>query len=158
MPARPASTARNASNTTTQLARADLADGQLQPLHHGYLDAPAPQAVGLLACAGDRVVLRLVSRSALRQRTLPRASAESITAGTNGVLGICYNPAPGDPLGPRGDLAYSNLVSGFNTAVALSDMSLANVFKENTLIYRTAAFTSPNSSNMDLENTKVMLP
>lgn len=87
-----------------------------------------------------------------------RIANNTITAGTNGALGICYNPAPGDPLGPRGDLVYNNLVSGFNTAVALSDMSVANVFRENTLIYRTAAFTSPNASNLDLDNTKVMLP
>lgn len=87
-----------------------------------------------------------------------RIADNTITAGTNGALGICYNPAPGDPLGPRGDLVYNNLVSGFNTAIALTDMSVANVFRENTLIYRTAAFTSPNASNLDLDNTKVMLP
>jgi hypothetical protein len=87
-----------------------------------------------------------------------RIANNTITAGTNGALGICYNPAPTDPLGPRGDLVYNNLVSGFNTAVALSDMSVANVFRENTLIYRIAAFTSPNASNMDLDNTKVVLP
>jgi parallel beta-helix repeat protein len=87
-----------------------------------------------------------------------RIANNTVTAGTNGALGICYNPAPNDPLGPRGDLVYNNLVSGFNNAVALSDMSVANVFRENTLIYRTTAFASPNASNMDSNNTKVMLP
>lgn len=87
-----------------------------------------------------------------------RIANNTITAGTNGALGICYNPAPSDPMGPRGDLVDNNLVSGFNTAIALSDMSVANVFRENTLIYKTAAFTSPNASNLDLDNTKVMLP
>jgi len=88
-----------------------------------------------------------------------RIAHNTITAGTNGLLGICYNPAPsGDAAGPRGDVVESNLISGFGTAVALSELSLANVFRNNTLIFRTDAFVSPSATNQDVANTRVMMP
>jgi parallel beta-helix repeat protein len=87
-----------------------------------------------------------------------RIANNTVTAGTNGLLGICYNPAPGDTNGPRGDLVTANLVSRFNTSIALSDLSVANVIKANTLIYVTAAIQFTNPSNMDMDNVKLMLP
>src|SRR5262249_43478346 len=32
----------------------------------------------------------------------------TVTGGANAILGICYNPAPGDAQGPRGDLVANN--------------------------------------------------
>jgi hypothetical protein len=87
-----------------------------------------------------------------------RIAGNTITAGTNGVFGICYNPAPGDPQGPTGDLIGGNLISGFPVGVQLSDNSASNVFKGNTIAFTNSAFESRNLSNMDLENTKVRLP
>ncbi len=88
-----------------------------------------------------------------------RIANNTLTAGTNGALGICYNPADGDPMGPRGDLIYGNLVSGFGTGIQASDMSMANVFKSNTLLYRGGmAIELLNSTNMDMDNVKLMLP
>lgn len=87
-----------------------------------------------------------------------RIAGNTITAGTNGALGICYNPAPNDANGPRGDLIAGNLVSRFNTAISLSDLSVANVFKENTLVYVTAAIEFMDQTNVDMNNVKVKLP
>jgi hypothetical protein len=43
----------------------------------------------------------------------------TITGGTNAVLGICYNPTDSDMNGPRGDLVYANLISGFNIGIPM---------------------------------------
>ncbi len=87
-----------------------------------------------------------------------RISNNTITAGTNGGLGICYNPAPGDSAGPQGDLVYNNLVSGFNTGISVVATANANVFRENTIAFRTAAFVSTNASNLDINNIEAQLP
>lgn len=82
----------------------------------------------------------------------------TITGGTNAVLGICYNPAPADPQGPRGDLVANNLISGFNIGLQFSDTSMANVTRENTIAYRVMAVDFKNTTNLDLNNTKIQLP
>lgn len=88
-----------------------------------------------------------------------RIANNTITAGMNGALGICYNPADADPMGPRGDLIYGNVVSGFGTGIQASASSVANVFKANTIFYRTGkAVELMNDTNMDMDNVKVMLP
>ena len=38
-----------------------------------------------------------------------RVGNNTITANTNGAIGVCYNPAGDDPEGPRGDLVHNNL-------------------------------------------------
>jgi len=85
-----------------------------------------------------------------------RIAGNTVTAGTNGVLGICYNPAPGDPKGPRGDLIYNNLISGFGIGIQVS-ASMANVFRENTIVFRSSAFESINANDLDMENIKTHL-
>jgi nitrous oxidase accessory protein NosD len=87
-----------------------------------------------------------------------RIEGNTIAAGANGAIGICYNPAPGDQRGPRGDLITGNLITGFPTAVQFSETSPANVLQSNTLAYTTAAVDSRNDSNVDAGNTKVRLP
>lgn len=87
-----------------------------------------------------------------------RIANNTIVAGTGfAALGICYNPTPVDPMGPRGDLITGNLVSGYPTSIQMNSTSTANVIKENTLIYTTAAITTPDG-NMDMNNVKVKLP
>lgn len=87
-----------------------------------------------------------------------RIAHNTITAGTNGALGICYNPADGDPNGPTGDLVYGNVVSGFGTGIQASPTSRNNVFSGNTLFFRGgAAVEILNPTNMDTDNTKVDL-
>ena len=88
-----------------------------------------------------------------------RIANNTITAGTNGALGICYNPADDDPMGPRGDLITGNLISGFSTGVQLKAVAMANVVKGNTIFYRGGmAVEVLNATNLEMDNTKVMLP
>jgi hypothetical protein len=82
----------------------------------------------------------------------------TITAGMNGLLAVCYNPAPDDDNGPRGDLIDDNLMSGFGTGLSFSSGSLNNVVKNNTIFYRTSAFESESATNQDRMNPKVQLP
>lgn len=86
-----------------------------------------------------------------------RIADNTITAGTNGALGICYNPAPGDPTGPRGDLVANNLISGFTTGIQVVAASTANLFRDNTIIFRRMPFDPPGSPQ-DVDNAKIALP
>jgi parallel beta-helix repeat protein len=59
-----------------------------------------------------------------------------LTAGDQGELGICYNPAPDQSSGgPAGDLVTGNVVSRFRRGLALSADSTGNVVRGNTLTY-----------------------
>lgn len=88
-----------------------------------------------------------------------RIANNTLTAGTNGVLGICYNPADDDPMGPVGDLVTGNAVSGFSTGIQIKAVAKANVVKGNTIFYRGGtAVDLLSTTSMDLDNTKVMLP
>jgi parallel beta-helix repeat protein len=87
-----------------------------------------------------------------------RIANNTVTGGSNSVFGICYNPAPADSRGPRGDLITNNVITGFPTAISMSDLSLANVMRGNTLAYGTIAIQSPSTTNMDVDNIKVKLP
>lgn len=82
----------------------------------------------------------------------------TITAGTNGILAICYNPTPTDSRGPRGDLIDNNVVHGFGIGMQASATSVANVFKGNTIFFRSNAIDLQNAINFDVDNMKVQLP
>jgi len=71
---------------------------------------------------------------------------------SNGVFGICYNPADDDPGAPKGDLVKGNLIRGFPTAIQISGRSDFNVIDGNTLIYRVAALENPNATNIAMDN------
>jgi Periplasmic copper-binding protein (NosD) len=87
-----------------------------------------------------------------------RIAGNTITAGTNGALGICYNPAPGDPQGPRGNLIEGNLVTGFPTGISISENSMSNVFRGNTIAYVSSDIANMNATNVVTDNTSVQLP
>ena len=82
----------------------------------------------------------------------------TITGGSNAILGICYNPAADDPQGPRGDLVANNLISGFQIGLQFSENSIANVTKDNTIAFRAMAVDFKNLTNIDGNNTKIQLP
>ncbi len=87
-----------------------------------------------------------------------RISNNTITAGMGlAALGICYNPAPGDALGPRGDLIYGNSITGFGTAIQMNSTSAANLIKGNYLFFIKMAIESPDA-NGDIDNVKIKLP
>ena len=87
-----------------------------------------------------------------------RIRGNTVTAGANGLLGICYNPAPDDPQGPRGDLVHDNLITGFNVGIQASETSMYNVFRGNTISYRTSAIEFRNDTNEDVDNVGVIFP
>jgi hypothetical protein len=64
-----------------------------------------------------------------------RIAANTLTAGANGGLGICYNPAPGLSDGPHGDLVYANLVSRFGKGIQTSPATSGNAFRGNTIAH-----------------------
>ena len=87
-----------------------------------------------------------------------RISDNTITAGTGfAALGICYNPAPGDSQGPKGDLITGNLVSNYPTAIQFNSTSAANVVKGNSLVYLVDALTT-SPANLDVDNVKAKMP
>lgn len=86
-----------------------------------------------------------------------RIEGNSITSAMNGALGICYNPADNDPNGPKGDLVTGNVIRGFPTAISVTKTADYNVFRGNTLFFFKSAFESENSSNLEMDNTKVKL-
>ncbi len=87
-----------------------------------------------------------------------RIANNTITAGTNGVLGICYNPTPTDANAPRGDLIYNNLITGFGTGMQFVPTSAANVIRENTIAFVTMNYENGNDTNQFVDNTSVQLP
>jgi parallel beta-helix repeat protein len=86
-----------------------------------------------------------------------RIANNTITAGDNGLLGICYNPAPDDPVGPSGDLVEGNLATGFDLGIQTNAAS-NNVFRGNTLFFKSAGFEFNDNENEEIDNTLVMLP
>jgi parallel beta-helix repeat protein len=86
-----------------------------------------------------------------------RIANNTITAGSNGLLGVCYNPAPGDPGTPRGDLISGNLITGFNTGVQFTMPSRANILRDNAIAYLMMAVENQTGMNEDVNNAKVQL-
>ena len=87
-----------------------------------------------------------------------RIDGNTITANTNGIFGLCYNPTPDDPDGPRGDLVQNNLISGFDVGINVVPTAVYNVFRDNVIAYITAAMQLGSSTNQDIDNVGVQLP
>ena len=87
-----------------------------------------------------------------------RIANNTVTAGDNGVFGVCYNPTPSDPMGPRGDLVVNNLFSGYSVGVNLVPTAGYNVFSGNTIVFKTSAWESPNDTNIFQGNIERLLP
>jgi hypothetical protein len=90
-----------------------------------------------------------------------RIAENTITAGANGQLGICYNPdGLGSSVGPSGDLVYNNLVSGFNVGLQTSIESHGNIFRDNDVAFVQQPIDerSPSGANVFEGNVTVALP
>jgi parallel beta-helix repeat protein len=87
-----------------------------------------------------------------------RVSGNTVTSGMNGALGICYNPTPDDPMGPRGDLIEGNHISGFPTGIQMNTTAGSNILRGNTIAYSVMALELLNPNNVIEGNTEVMLP
>lgn len=81
----------------------------------------------------------------------------NLTGGTNAALGICYNPADGDPQAPRGDVISGNHVSGFGTGIQMSATSAYNILRGNTIAFRSTAIENLNAANKLDSNIDVRL-
>jgi len=86
-----------------------------------------------------------------------RIAGNTITGGTNGILAICYNPADGDPMGPRGDVVENNHLANFNIGIQMSGLSSYNIVRNNTLVVRTTAVDDQGSFNRFVNNTELRL-
>jgi len=78
------------------------------------------------------------------------------TTSLDGKLGICYNPAPTDPAGPKGDLIRGNLIRGYRQAIAFAASDF-NVAEGNTFIFRVSASSSSSETNVLKNNTEVKI-
>ena len=76
---------------------------------------------------------------------------------TNGALGVYYNPTDTDTAGPRGDLVKGNVIRGYPTAIALNKLSNNNVLQGNTLVHAAMAVSTESTTNVDLDNVKVLV-
>lgn len=81
-------------------------------------------------------------------------------AGDNGLLAICYNPAPGgDPTGPDSDYVRGNNLVRFGVGVSASAGSTNNVFVRNRIRYFSDDYVDLNGSNVfENNNTRQITP
>jgi nitrous oxidase accessory protein NosD len=82
----------------------------------------------------------------------------NLTAGTNGALGICYNPADDDARGPRADLIEGNHIANYGTGIQLSTTSVYNIVRENTIAHGGIAIEDRSANNRLVGNIEVRLP
>jgi len=77
----------------------------------------------------------------------------TVGAGANGLLGICYNPASGEgPAGPRNDFVAHNFLNRFGVGIQTSAGSEQNKFDRNTIYYFNKPWEDFNGSNTFQEN------
>jgi parallel beta-helix repeat protein len=81
-----------------------------------------------------------------------------VTAGTHGLLGICYNPAMGEgPTGPQHDQVSQNLLCRFGGGIQTSEGSTENSFTHNVIRYLGFAYEDFNGSNIFKMNDAVQI-
>lgn len=82
----------------------------------------------------------------------------TVVAGEHGLLGICYNPAPGGgPEGPQNDLVERNRLSRFGTGIQTSAGSERNVFRRNLIEYFVSPYEDLNGTNVFRDNVTEQL-
>lgn len=87
-----------------------------------------------------------------------RIRDNQITAGRNGLLGICYNPAAGaGPEGPARDDVFGNVLARFGTGIQASSGSTENRFRRNVIRYFDEAYRDFNGSNVFERNETVQI-
>lgn len=88
-----------------------------------------------------------------------RIQQNTILAGANGLLGICYNPAPGEgPAGPLNDTVKLNSILGFRTGIQASVGSMDNLFTLNTIEYLVQPYEDFNGTNTFVRNRTSEIP
>ncbi|MGH7731223.1 MAG: right-handed parallel beta-helix repeat-containing protein [Candidatus Eiseniibacteriota bacterium] len=89
-----------------------------------------------------------------------RIQQNTMTAGTNGLLAICYNPAMGQgPAGPTRDKVTNNVLDGFGTGIQTSSGSPTNRFVANRIRFLDLAWQDLNGTNVFVGNkTEALSP
>jgi hypothetical protein len=83
-------------------------------------------------------------------------SNNTITAGMNGVIGICYNPTPTDPRSPSYDAIENNLIAAFRTGIQFASSSGPSLTRRNVIFHRgSTAIEINETGSLDQENVKV---
>jgi large repetitive protein len=77
-----------------------------------------------------------------------RINNNTITAASNGIFGICYNPTDSDPMSPRGDVISGNHIVGYGTGIQMAATAPNNVIRANTVVAITTAIDNANSTNI----------
>lgn len=78
----------------------------------------------------------------------------TVSAGANGLLGICYNPAAGEgDAGPQNDFVTQNVLNRFGTGIQTSTGSRENRFTHNTIYYFNQPYEDFNGTNV-FENNR----
>lgn len=76
-----------------------------------------------------------------------------VVGGSNGLLGVCYNPAPGGgPAGPSRDEVERNTFSRFGKGIQTSAGSAYNRFVRNQIEYFALPWEDFNGTNVFLRN------
>lgn len=86
-----------------------------------------------------------------------RIAHNTITAGMNGVIGICYNPFDGDPQSPRADVIYGNHIANYNIGIQMAGTAAYNIIRDNTLAVRVTAIDDQGMGNRSLNNLETRL-
>jgi hypothetical protein len=76
-----------------------------------------------------------------------------VKAETNGLLAICYNPAPdAGPEGPTNDKVFLNNLDSFGVGISTSEGSAENTFRLNIIRYFNDPWTDANGTNIFRHN------
>jgi hypothetical protein len=82
----------------------------------------------------------------------------SIVGGSNGVIGICYNPTDTDNRSPRYDTIENNLIAGYRTGIQFASSSGPSLTRRNVIFHRGANAVELNETgSLDQENVKVRI-
>ncbi|MBK8232522.1 MAG: hypothetical protein IPK72_18570 [Candidatus Eisenbacteria bacterium] len=72
----------------------------------------------------------------------------NVQGGDHGLLGICYNPVPGQgDVGPHGDDVRQNTLRRFGTGIQTSVGSVGNTFTRNVIDYFNSPWEDLNGTN-----------
>ena len=87
-----------------------------------------------------------------------RIFSNRIRGGVNGLLGICYNPAPdGEPGGPMFDNVFLNDIRRFGIGIQTAAAAAQNKFTFNRIFYFNLPWEDLNGSNIFLRNNVVQI-
>ena len=104
----------------------------------------------------DRINLGLFVRGGGSHNNVLRRN--HVVGGTNGLLGVCYNPAPSaGSEGPTRDLVDANLLSRFGKGIQASAGSARNRFVKNRIEYFSVAWEDLNGTNVFRHNRALQI-